>query len=179
MRELDDYKRSSGIQRKRAMGPIIATLILSAVTIAFSLTTWYLIPRAAAEYTSIESIEISTAICTIENGNWTIRVNLRNTGTTTVTFAGCFINDIEVDSYGEEFVKQNEWTTSMIKAKVRELKKKLKITEATIITSGQTKIVNIFIDPERPNTSLSSGTRIHIRFRTSSGMDYIILAKLV
>lgn len=117
------------------------------------------------QHTKFEKVEIQTAVCTISEGNWTIRMKLKNTGTTTATLTDALINNVEVDKYGVSGAVQNKWATNM--------------TRQTSIPSGQTKIIEFYIDPQKSGTPLSSGTTVNINIHSTGGMDYIKLVELV
>jgi len=146
------------------VSPVIATVILVAVAITVAVAVAYWMGGIAGQYTKFEKIEVQSAICEKEaNGNWTIKMKLKNTGTATATLTNAFINDVEVDQYGASGVVQDQRATNM--------------TQQQSITSGQTKIIEFYID--KSGTTLSSGTVINIKLHSAAGMDYIKLIELV
>ena len=129
--------------------------------LASSLQTEY----EESPYTKFEQIEIQSAVCYKDvtvpaNYFWKITMTLKNTGTRDATLISAFINEVEVDSYGVTTYTGTEsnWATSM--------------TETTYLTSGASTTVNFYIDPDKADASLSSGTTINIKIHSSGGMDY-------
>ena len=158
------------IKNKRAISPVIATVILVAVAITISVAVAYWMGGIAGGYTKFEKVEIQSAVCTLySSGNWTVQMRLKNTGTASATLISAYINDIGVDVYdaadsGYTFTA-NQWATNM--------------TQATSITSGQTITVNFYITADRLGSTLSSGTTVNIRIHSAGGMDYPKLVELV
>lgn len=150
---------------RRAISPVIATVILVAVAITVSVAVAYWMGGIAGQYTKFEKVEIQTATCTVSSGNWTVQMKLKNTGTATTTLIGAFINDVEVDNYGASGIVQNKWATNM--------------TQTTSMSSGQTLVVGFYIDPGKSGSTLSAGTTVNIKIHSAGGMDYIKLIELV
>jgi hypothetical protein len=174
------YKKKIG---RRAITPMIASFVIISITVTLSLVTAYFIPLATGEYTDLEKLEIINARCTKENDIWTIQINMKNTGTTTISLIGCYINNLEVDQYGEDDPIENEWVTNMENG-IKKVPKNARVPMKKIfgpsqIESGQTIAVLVFIDSNKPESTLSSGTKANIKIRSASGMEYIILIRLV
>jgi hypothetical protein len=112
-----------------------------------------------------ESVEIPVALCIQQDGNWTITLKIKNTGTLTSILIGIFVDDIEVDFYGKSSIIQNTWSTS--------IKKGDSIPKNKLITG------KIFLDPDRPSSILTSKNRIVIKIRSAAGMEYTKLIELV
>jgi len=150
---------------RRALSPVIATVILIAVAISVSVAVAYWMGGIASQYTRFEKVEIQSAVCTVSGGDWTVTMKLKNSGTATATLIGAFVNDVEVDAYGATGPVANQWVTGM--------------TATETITSGQTKTVVFYIASVRPGSTLSSGTTVNIKIHSAGGMDYIKLIELV
>jgi flagellin-like protein len=155
------------IENRKAVSPVIATVILVAVAITVSVAVAYWMGGIAGQYTKFEKVEIQSSVCTNNGTIWTIEMKLKNTGTETSTLLSCFINDVEVDSYDVTQAQVGEWATNV------------NVTVATTITSGETKIVYFWIDPNKAGSTLSSGTTINIKLHSAGGMDYLKLVELV
>ncbi len=147
------------------MSPVIATVILVAVAITVSVAVAYWMGGIAGQYTKFEKVEIQSTLATFNaNGNWTIVMKLKNTGTATANLIGVFINDVEVDAYDTISVDQ-QFTTNM--------------TQTEAITSGQTKAIEIYIMANRLGSTLSSGSTVNFKVHSAGGMDYFKLVELV
>ena len=89
------------IQNRKAVSPVIATVILVAVAITVSVAVAYWMGGISSQYTQFEKCEIQTAIVTIDSyGNWITTIKIKNSGSKTSTLTNVFINDVEVTTYG-------------------------------------------------------------------------------
>jgi len=162
------------LEERRAVSPVIATVILVAIAITVAVAVSYWMSGIAGQYTAFEKIEIQTAICTWDSNNfdWIIEIKLKNSGTASATLTNIFINDIEVDPYETTSPGERQATTDM--------------SETETIESGATNIIKIYIDGPGDTEdgdppgwqSVSSGTTVNIKIHSAGGMDYIKLVKL-
>lgn len=153
--------KSQKIPRKsRAVSPVIATVILVAVTITVAVAVSYWMSGIASQYTAFEKVEIQTAICSgSEASGWTIVIQLKNSGSATSTITNIFVNDVETT-----------YTGAMVAAGIDSL------MTADQILAGQTLPITVFIGADY--LELSSGTTINIKMHSAGGMDYIKLVQL-
>ena len=153
------------IRSRKAVSPVIATVILVAVAITVAVAVSYWMGGITSQYTTFEKVEIQSGVCTWNStGFWKITLKLKNSGTATSTLNSVFINDIEANTYGQDSASgANEVATNM--------------TTSTSITSGATTKVNIYVD--LGYASLSAGTTVNIKVHSAGGMDYIKLIELV
>jgi len=165
MKKSFEWNRTKLLKSKRGLGPLVPTFVLVIVTLTLSFVGSQLIGQVFGESTSIERLEMTGVICSQIDGNWRIRVYMKNAGTTNSVLIGCSINDVELDQYGRDGVVPNKWVTNM--------------TESTSIEKNQRIIIDVYIDPDRGDSTLSSGTRVNLRIHCSSGMDYYKLIRLV
>ncbi len=153
------------IRSRKAVSPVIATVILVAVAITVAVAVSYWMGGITSQYTTFEKVEIQAGVCTWNaTGFWKITLKLKNSGTATATLNSIFINDIEANTYGQDSASgANEVATNM--------------TTSASITSGASTLVNIYID--MGYASLSAGTTVNIKVHSAGGMDYIKLIELV
>ena len=155
------------MRKRKAVSPVIATVILVAVAITVAVAVAYWMGGIAGQYTKFEKVEIQSAVC-INNGTfWTIEMKMKNTGTAASSLISAFINEVEVDNYDSTGPVALAWATN------------LNQTVTTVITSGQTITVFFWMDSAKAGTTLTSGTTINIKIHSSGGMDYIKLVELV
>ena len=157
------------IRSRRAVSPVIATVILVAVAITVAVAVAYWMGGIAGQYTKFEKIEIQSGVCKwdVTLDQWNVTLKLKNTGTATATLIGVFINEIEVDAYTGQPANGNA-TTNM--------------GETHTIESGATSIISVYIDG--PGTmpgwqSVTAGTTVNIKIHSAGGMDYPKLIELV
>jgi flagellin-like protein len=155
------------LTKRRAVSPVIATVILVAVTITVAVAVSYWMSGITGQYTSFEKVEIQTAICTYTVGTpdyWQIIVTLKNSGTKAATLTHIFVNEIEVNC--TTVFEQDKGISGTVNA-----------TNTLPILSGASDTITVWIEDVTAVT-LSSGTTINIKIHSASGMDYIKLVQL-
>ncbi len=158
-------KNISKLTKRRAVSPVIATVILVAVAITVSVAVAYWMSGSAGQYTAFEKVEIASAVVTYEGTtHWQIVITMKNSGTKTATLTNVFVNDVD-SIYSTGFT-----TGNTIGADLGPLNTKK-------IVSGDSGIVTIWIEDSTSNP-LSSGTTVNIKIHSAGGMDYIKLVQL-
>jgi hypothetical protein len=153
-----------GFDGRRAVTPVIATVIVLAVGITIAVAVAFWMTGIASQYTKVEKVEIQLGVCTWNStgGYWKIEIKLKNTGTKTATLIQAFVNDAEVQNYDNNSAVIGETSTNM--------------TSPISIDSGVTLVINLYIS--QGYESLSMGTMVNISLRSSGGMDYPLLVEL-
>ena len=152
------------IRSRKAVSPVIATVILVAVAITVAVAVSYWMGGISSQYTKFEKVEIQSATCTYDSaGFWNVSLKMKNTGTATASLIAVFINELEVEHYNDTIVQTDSTSTSM--------------TGQDIITSGDELTFWLAID--NGYATLSSGTTINVKIHSAGGMDYIKLVELV
>ena len=167
-------------RKKRAIRPVISTVILVAVAITVAVAVSYWMAGISSQYTSFEKVEILSGVCVkMDDGlpvpvfyYWNITIKLKNTGTAPATLLSVFVNDVEVTVYGVITPDFTAGTGAHGDKAVTDM------IEGITIESGASEIVNILIDYEKYK-SLTSGTTTNIKIHSAGGMDYIKLVELV
>jgi flagellin-like protein len=156
------------IQSRKAVSPVIATVILVAVAITVSVAVAYWMGGISSQYTQFEKVEIQTAYAVRTAGTgWNITMEIKNTGSAASTLIRCFINEVAVpiaNYNATTFPASNSIAVGFEYA-------------GLTIDSGQARTIQVFID--EGYKSLSSGTTINVKIHSAGGMDYIKLVKLV
>lgn len=172
-------KAMNRLRKRRAISPVIATVILVAVAITVSVAVSYWMGSLAGQYTSFEKVEIQSGYATITpKEGWTIHLTLKNTGSETATLINVFVNDVPIPTTQAayaNFEAFNDVTgyTGMIGTN-------LKLTADPphdTIKSGASSTLEVYIGIAYG--SLTSGTTVNIKIHSAGGMDYIKLIKLV
>jgi len=154
------------IRSRKAVSPVIATVILVAVAITVAVAVSYWMGGISSQYTKFEKVEIQSGVCTVDAaGNWTVALKLKNSGTATATLISIFINDVEIDNYSQPVGVEDFWASDM--------------TDSYSLTSGLSGAINVFISSSKATATLSSGTTVNIKVHSAGGMDYIKLVELV
>jgi flagellin-like protein len=150
---------------RRAVSPVIATVILIAVGIAVSATAAYWEVGIASSYVKLEKVEIKSSICTWNStGNyWKIELFMKNNGPAPSPLMETFVNNAEVQNYGIDAAVAGETSTNM--------------TSTTTIMSGASLTVNVYIS--QGYGSLSAGTSVNVKLHSATGDDYMSMDTLI
>jgi flagellin-like protein len=154
-------------RRRRAVSPVIATVILVAIAITVSVAVAYWMGGIAGSFTKFEQVEIHNAVCSQDTwGNWVLTLTLKNTGTSQSTLINMYVNDVEAtpDSVAPTAVATTLTTN-------------LTTTTPTTITSGDTATILVWVGLNYG--TLSSGTTLNIKIHSAGGMDYVKLVQLI
>jgi len=162
------------MRNRKAVSPVIATVILVAVAITVAVAVAYWMGGIAGQYTKFEKVEIQSGVCRKLGSDpdyyWNVTMKLKNSGTAPSTLTSIFINDVEVDEYiGSTTYSSTGAHASLAVANM---------TEGLTILSGASQVINILIDYQN-YYSLTSGTTVNIKIHSAGGMDYIKLVELV
>jgi flagellin-like protein len=156
------------MKNRKAISPVIATVILVAVAITIAVAVSYWMSGISSSYTKFEKVEIQTAACTQDgDGNWIVAITLKNSGTATATMMNVFVNDVECSAYG----------AAAPVAAVATLTTELTTATPWSLNSGESDTFDLYVGANYG--SLSSGTTINVKIHSAGGMDYIKLVELV
>ena len=163
------------LRNRKGVSPVIATVILVAITITVAVAVAYWMSGIAGQYTQFEKIEIQSAICTYEDEGttgeefWKIEITLKNSGTKTATLTMVFVNEVMAIYPESTYIAG----THLLEANVS--------TDHTLtIDSGASAVVTVGISNWEGNyyVKLTAGTTINIKIHSAAGMDYIRLVQL-
>ncbi len=95
---------------RKAVSPVIATVVLVAVAITIAVAVSYWMGGISSQYTKFEKIELISAFCESSQSVWevnhlpcwNITLVFRNTGTMESSIIACRINNKAIDEYGYE-----------------------------------------------------------------------------
>ncbi len=80
-----------GVEDRRGVSPVIATIIIVAIAIVMSLAVAYWMLGLGGAFTRYEKLEFQSAYVTVDN-NFTINIRLKNTGSADATIDLIFLN---------------------------------------------------------------------------------------
>ena len=172
-------RNKSILSNRRAVSPVIATVILVAVAITVAVAVAFWMSGIASQYTKFEKVEIQSAWSekNVACDCWEITLELKNTGSAASTTIRCFINDIPVNEtgYNPSFDPSTDLNSSV--------RVGVSFDEDAGLTldSGEENTIKIYIsyDPACKFETLSSGTSITVRLHSSGGMDYVKIVELI
>jgi len=161
------------MRERKAISPVIATVILVAVAITVAVGVSYWMSGISSQYTQFEKVEIQTGYATYDStdSQWNITIVVKNSGSADATINLAFLNDVPcaTANYNLGTAPNQAWGVSFP-------------TTGVTLKTGQSNTVYIYID--NPPTlvtelaSLSAGTTVNVKLHSSGGMDYIKLIRL-
>jgi flagellin-like protein len=156
------------LQKRKAVSPVIATVILVAVAITVAVGVSYWMGGISSQYTQFEKVEIQTGYATVITGGWNVTLELKNSGSATATLTHAFLNEKPVDDYGAAAGGNSTIAD--------EIHVSFPATGLTL-ESGQSGTVFVLVSSGTV-TQLTSGTTVNIKLHSAGGMDYIKLIRL-
>jgi len=170
------------MRSRKAVSPVISTVILVAVAITVAVAVAYWMGGIAGQYTKFEKVEIQSAWSVKDTTNefWLITVELKNTGSAASTLIRCFVNDVPLnDTDGGYNTNFNPLTDFGPNCRIGT---NFNYTGLTL-KSGEFGKISIWISYSKTTSSnwgaVSSGTTVNIKLHSAGGMDYIKLVELV
>ena len=168
------------IAEKRALSPVIATVILISVTIVVAVSVAYWMGSIASGYTTFEQIELPTVYAKdLVNdqpfAGWNVTIKLKNTGSADATIDDIFINDVPLEDYDAGTIELYvDYCNSTYQVS--------NLGDIQIdINKGQSKTLYLYIKDDSGDQGVdgcTSGTTVNIKIHTASGRDYPTHVKL-
>ena len=155
------------LKNRKAISPVIATVILVAVAITIAVAVSYWMSGITSSYTKFEKVEIQSAQVVKDADYWKVTFNLKNSGSATATLNNVYINDIAAT-----FLDGVPTSNSTITYDTGGTTGELTINSGATSTALIVYIGTSYLD-------LSSGTAVNIKIHSAGGMDYIKLIELV
>ena len=159
------------IQKRKAVSPVIATVILVAVAITVAVGVSYWMGGISSQYTQFEKVEIQTGYATFNSTStdWTVTMVVKNSGSADATINLAFLNDVPCANYNQTSAPANNWGVSFADTGVT-------------LQPGESTTVYFYVDTPPTGVTelanLSAGTTVNIKLHSAGGMDYIKLIKL-
>jgi len=158
------------LRNKKALSPVIATVILVAVTIVVAVSVAYWMGSIASSYTAFEQIEMPTTYPEWNGTGWKIHVELKNSGSADATISQIFLNQKPLKDYPAGNIEV--WKTNDT-----DPANQIDLANIAIsVPKGQTEQVIIYI--KYGTEGCSHGTNINIRLHSAAGQDYPAQVKL-
>ena len=155
---------------RKAVSPVIATVILVAVAITVSVGVSYWMGGISAQYTQFEKVEIQTGYAQVATGGWEVTLTLKNSGSATSTVTQVFINEVPLNATAYGLVDMATFV-----ATAHGIGTDMAATGATM-TAGDSTTVKIYV--ANTYSTLTSGTTVNVKLHSAGGMDYIKLIRL-
>lgn len=166
-------------RNKKALSPVIATVILISVTIVVAVSVAYWMGSIAGGYTAFEQIELPTTYARWDStlfssaGGWNVTIELKNTGSADATVDELFINSIPLKDYTSGTILLYAGGTQVSD-----------LTQISIsVTKGSS--TSLLVQVQRYNTTgptgvegCTSGTRVDLKIHSAAGREYPAQVKL-
>ncbi len=149
---------------RKAVSPVIATVILVAVAITVSVGVSYWMSGISSQYTQFEKVEIQTGYATSATGGWNITLTVKNSGSADATITHVFVNDVPIVNLAAVAVVADAAGADIS-------------ATGLSLTAGNSGTVMVYISSTYG--TLSAGTTVNIKLHSAGGMDYIKLIRLV
>ena len=103
-------------QKRKAVSPVIATVILVAVAITVAVGVSYWMGGISSQYTQFEKVEIQTGygVYNTTGTYWNITMVIKNSGSADATINTVFLNDVPCSTanYGSTSPPASDWGVS-------------------------------------------------------------------
>jgi len=136
-------------KNSKAVSPVISTIIIVSVAIVMSIAVAYWMLGLGTSFTRFEKLEFQSAYVVVEsNGNFTIQIKIKNTGTAALSLDEVFLNGKPLSAYGGAAVEY--------------------LTPSTL-EPGDSQEGKISL---KANGEWNSGMSVEVTIRTAGGRDY-------
>jgi len=156
------------LRDKRGISPVVATVILVAVTIVVAVAVAYWMGGIAGLYTRFEKMEVTTAYATYSSsigtdGGWNVTISFKNMGSADATIVSLLVN-------GKLYTEYNNATVTMIDIKVPSDFG----TAGLPIPVGReaTIIFQVLKGQLKSGAAFTHGVNIEIKLHSAAGQDY-------
>jgi flagellin-like protein len=138
---------------KRGISPVVATVILVAVTIVVAVAVAYWMGGLTSIYTRFEKLEITSIYAEYLDSKWNITIALKNTGTADATIDNILLNGKPYTTYN------NVSISSTIPISV-------KVGQSTTIT------ISILEKSSVSSWPFQHGVSVEVRLHSAAGQEY-------
>lgn len=94
-----ERKRRSLLKSKKAISPVISTIVIVSVAIAMSIAVSYWMMGITGSFTRFERLDVTSAYAVVEDGSFTIKMKVKNSGSASATIDLIFVNGRPTTDY--------------------------------------------------------------------------------
>ena len=146
---------------RRGISPVVATVILVAVTIVVAVAVAYWMGGLTAIYTRFEKLEITSAYAEQTTDGYNITLNIKNSGSADATIDNILLNGKPPSQYAENVTEIRGDSTTLWNG--TEWKSNLPVK------AGASATITIVVKAVAPFTP---GTSIEVKIHTAAGQEY-------
>jgi flagellin-like protein len=143
---------------RKGISPVIATVIIVAVTITVAVAISFWMGGIASLYTRFEKLEIIYATVSSDTNGWTITLKVKNTGSADTKIDDILLNGVTIrDVSGAKL--NNDTVTGSI---------------SIPLNSGSETTITVFIPngAKMGSSTATSGLSLELKLHTSGGKEY-------
>jgi flagellin-like protein len=163
---------TSIIHKRRAVSPVIATVILIAVAVALGIAVAFWASGLTSSFSKYEKLGVNTQYATGSGGVWTIYLGGQNTGSSDATITQIQVNGVPYIVYNSSVVptctvNQVQCSGTWYTPNSNSL--------AISVKSGQSFALALELDNTQhmvPGKTFSSGQTIQVTIITAAGNNY-------
>jgi len=96
-----ERERRSLLKSRKAISPVISTIVIVSVAIAMSIAVAYWMMGITGSFTRFERLDITSAYAVSETGNFTIKIKIKNSGSASATIDLILINGRPTADYAD------------------------------------------------------------------------------
>jgi len=163
-------KRKSIWTSRKGISTIIATIIIVSVSIVMAIAVAYWAMGIGNSFTKFEKVEFTNIYADppmIGNGNFTVYLTLKNTGSAAATISNIYLNSRPYDTAYDNILTQTKLNSTYL------------IDQPLVgqtIAVGQTLVGRMFLPTNATGLSgnpiWSSGSSIEVQIQTAAGRSY-------
>jgi len=176
------------IKNRRAVSPVIATVILVAVAITIAVAVAYWMGGISSQYTRFEKVEITSAYCEYIDDlspyaafnatpGWVITMDFRNTGTTEASVDEAFVNSKKWTAYGNHTTGLDPISAWEVWDTAGSTKLFTTSNEKLVCLPGIEDSLYIVIQ-DCAAISFTSGVTVEVSIHTGAGNNYMKMVTL-
>jgi flagellin-like protein len=168
------YEIKMTFMKRKAVSPVIATVVLVAVAITIAVAVSYWMSGISSQYTQFEKVELTSAYCESTNVSgasyWNITLDFRNTGTTEATIIAAQINGKAIEDYDASYPIK-AYNADGVELQFYD-------EDTYTVTPGSKGSILVTIDKDGSGYDFTSGTTIEISIRSGAGNTYMKMVTL-
>ena len=163
-------KHKSILTSRKGISTIIATIIIVSVSIVMAIAVAYWAMGIGNSFTKFEKVEFTNIYAdppTIGDGNFTVYLTLKNTGSAAATISNIYLNSRPYDTAYDNILTQTKLNGTYL------------IDQSLVgqtIAVGQTLVGRMFLPTDATGLSgnpiWSSGSSIEVQIQTAAGRSY-------
>jgi flagellin-like protein len=159
------------IHKRRAVSPVIATVILIAVAVALGIAVAFWASGLTSSFSKYEKLGVNVQYSSLSGGKWTINLGGQNTGSSDASITQIQVNGVPITPNPGSSKGTLEWNVVQSGACTPS---SAQTTLPIAVPSGQTFCLSFVLPDDAGSTSqtFASGQTIQVTIITAAGNNY-------